>query len=115
MNIAEEIDGKMIKEVLDALLKKAKGYQTEETTEEYSRDGEKDVLTKRKVCKYYVPADISASKLLLDICGTSQQKTYFGMSDDELDAEAVKLFKEYQSLTDKNIYEEVKGEKSEDC
>ncbi len=114
MNIAEEIDGKMIKKVLDALTKKATGYETKEVTEEYTNDGEKDVLTKKKICKYYVPADISAAKLLLDVCGTSQQKSYYGMSDEELDNEAIRLFKEYQSLTDKNIFNEVEGEVGED-
>mgnify|MGYP000007184957 CR=1 FL=1 len=60
-----------------------KVIETKEVTEEYTNDGEKDVLTKKKICKYYVPADISAAKLLLDVCGTSQQKSYYGMSDEE--------------------------------
>lgn len=113
MNIAEEIDGKMIKKVLDALSKKATGYETKETTEEYSSDGKNEVLTKRKVVKHYVPADISAAKLLLEICGTEQDKSFFGMTDEELDNEAIKLFKEYQELTDKDIYSNIKGETSE--
>ena len=114
LNIAEEIDGKMIKKVLDALSKKATGYATKEITEEYSSDGKDEVLTKRKVCKFYVPADISAAKLLLEICGTDQQKSFLGMSDEELDKEAVRLFKQYQDLTDKDIYKEIKGEECED-
>lgn len=114
MNIAEEIDGKMIKKVLDALTKKATGYETKEVTEEYANDGNKDILTKKKICKYYVPADISAAKLLLDVCGSKEQKSYYGMSDEELDKEAIRLFKEYQSLTDKDIFNEVKGEVGED-
>lgn len=113
MNISQEIDDKMVKKVLDALSKKATGYETKETTEEYSNDGNKDILTKKKICKYYIPADISAAKLLLDICGTSQNKSFFGMSDEELDNEAIKLFKEYQNLTDKNIYQDLKGEADE--
>lgn len=114
MKIAEEIDGKMIKKVLDALSKKATGYETKEITEEYSSDGKNEVLTKRKVVKHYVPADISAAKLLLDICGTDEDKSFFGMTDEELDNEAIRLFKEYQELTEKDIYQNIKGEKSED-
>lgn len=114
MKIAEEIDGKMIKKVLDALSKKATGYETKEITEEYSSDGKSEVLTKRKVVKHYVPADISAAKLLLDICGTEEDKSFFGMTDEELDNEAIRLFKEYQELTEKDIYQNIKGEKSED-
>lgn len=113
MNIAEEIDGEMIKKVLKALSKKATGYQTQDVTEEFSSDGTTEVLTKRKVSKYYVPADISAAKLLLDICGSDQEKSYYGMSDEELDGEAVRLFKEYQALTDKDIFKELKGENGE--
>ena len=40
------------KKVLDALTKKATGYETKEVTEEYTNDGEKDVLTKKKICKF---------------------------------------------------------------
>ena len=112
MNVSEEIDGKMIKKVLEALSKKATGYETKEVTEEYSSDND---LIKKKICKYYVPADISAAKLLLEVCGNSQEKSFFGMSDEELDNEAVKLFKEYQELTDKDIFKEMKGESSENC
>lgn len=115
MNISEEIDGAMIKKVLEALRKKATGYDTKEVTEEYAHENDKEVLVKKKVYKFYVPADISAAKLLLDICGTKDEKSFFGMSDEELDQEAIKLFKQYQSLTDKDIYKEIKGELSENC
>ena len=115
LNIAEEIDGKIVKKVLDALTKKATGYETKETTEEYSNDGSKEVLVKRKVLKHYVPADISAIKLLLDICNTKTTQNFFGMSDDELDKEVVRLFKEYQNLTSADIYKQLKGEIGEDC
>jgi len=110
LNISEEVSGNMIKKVLKALEKKATGFECKEVTEEYSTDGQNEVLTKRKVVKHYIPADISAAKLLLEICGTKDEKTFFGMSDEELDNEAIRLFKEYQALTDKNIYLNIKGE-----
>ena len=82
MNIEEEITGEIIKKVLKALEKKATGYECKEITEEYINDGENEVLSKKKIVKHYVPADISAAKLLLEVCGTKDEKTFYGMSDE---------------------------------
>lgn len=112
MNIADEIDVKMIKKVLKSLEKKATGYDCVETTEEYISEDGKDVLVKRKITKHHIPADISATKILLEFCGTGDNKTFLGMSDEELDNEAIRLFKEYQNLTDIDIYQTIKGEKN---
>lgn len=110
MDVSEEIDSKMIKKVLKALEKKATGYDAEETTQEFANENGKDILVKKKVTKHHIPADISAAKLILDICGTSEEKSFLGLSDEELDNEAIRLFKEYQSLTDKNICKIIQGE-----
>lgn len=110
MDILQEIDSTMIKKVLSALEKKATGYDAKETTEEYSADNGKEMLVKKKVTSHHIPADISAAKLLLDICKVDEGKNFYGMSDEELDNEAIKLFREYQSLTDKNLCEIIKGE-----
>ena len=54
------------KELKDLLLQKAKGYDVEEVTEEYSeKDGEL-VLTKKKVTKKFVPPDATYIKMLLE-------------------------------------------------
>ena len=110
MDVSGEIDGKMIKKVLKALEKKATGYDSIETTEEYATENGKEILIKKKVTKHHIPADISATKILLDVCGTKDEKTFFGMSDEELDNEAIRLFKEYQTLTNTDIYKTIKGE-----
>ena len=96
--------------VVDALIKKAVGYSTDEIVEEYVIDDQnKEHLIKKKVTKKFVPADLTASKMLLDYYGT-KENSYENMSDVELDQEAIKLFKEYQSLTNIDITNEIKGE-----
>ena len=110
MDAVEEIDSKMIKKVLKALEKKATGYDIEETTKEYATENGNEILIKKKVTKHHIPADISAAKLIFDICNTSEGNSFLGLSDEELDNEAIRLFKEYQSLTDKNICKIIQGE-----
>lgn len=112
LDVTEEIDSKMIKKVLKALEKKATGYDAEETTKEFATENGNEILIKKKVTKHHIPADISAAKLILDICGSQEGKSFLGLSDEELDNEAIRLFKEYQSLTDKNICEIIKGEET---
>ena len=64
-------------------------------------------LVKKKVTKKFVPADLTASKMLLDYYGT-KTSNYDSMSDVELDREAIRLFKEYQSLSNIDISGELK-------
>jgi hypothetical protein len=74
--------------MLDVLLKKAKGYQVVETTQEYTidEDGNKKLL-KEKVSKKNVPPDISAIKTYLEVCDTE----VYSMTKDELLAEKERL------------------------
>ena len=112
LDVTEEIDSKMIKKVLKALEKKATGYDAEETTKEFATENGNEILIKKKVTKHHIPADISAAKLIFDICGTNEGKSFLGLSDEELDNEAIRLFKEYQSLTDKKLCEIIQGDDS---
>ncbi len=71
----------------DALLKVALGCQVAEVTEEYAEvDGELK-LTKRKKTKRDIPPDLKAVQILL----SSEQKEYATMSDEELEAERLRL------------------------
>ena len=107
-----EINDKELNEIRKALLKKATGYVCEEVTNEYSVDENgKEHLLKKKVSKKYVSCDLSAVKMLLEIF-SENEITYADMSDIELDKEAVKLFKEYQSMTNINLIDQLKGENS---
>ena len=90
-----------------ALLKKAQGFYADEIIEEYVVDDSGvERLQKKKVTKKYVPADLAATKLLLDYFNEKPQE-YEGMTDEELDKEAEKLYKQYLNLkTNSNTNEE---------
>ena len=105
-----ELEATKIKKIKDALIKKAIGYFAEETIEEYQIDEGKEVLVKKKITKKYVPADLSATKMLLDYFGQKDEQDYSNFTDDELDQEAIKLFKEYQSMTNLDLAKQIKEE-----
>ncbi len=82
----------MDEEIINALLKRAKGYTYNEVQEEYTvqEDGE-IALTKRKVMEKYCPPDSSALKTYMDICGERSVETY---TDEELEEEKNRLLKQ---------------------
>lgn len=86
------MSGEEKKELYARMLKKAAGYETEETQEEYSLvDGEM-TLVKRKVTHKEVPPDISALKLLL---GDGEPQP---VSREEIENERKELTKEFFNL-----------------
>ncbi len=72
----------MQQEIIDILLKKAKGYTYDEQQDEYTvrEDGEM-VLIRRKIAKKYSLPDSGALRMYLDICGEREIETY---TDEEL-------------------------------
>ena len=97
----------------DALIKKAVGYDTDEIIEEYVVDEKNNShLIKKKVTKKFVPADLTASKMLLDYYNSAKTNSYENMSEPELDAQVIKLFKEYQQMSNTDILSEIKGEQN---
>lgn len=81
--------------VMNALVKRAVGYTSEETSEEYGLDSDGELkLTKRKVVEKETPADISAAKLLLSI---AQDGDLSSLSDEELEELCDKLRKELKN------------------
>ena len=106
------IEEKSLKNIKSALIKKASGYTTDEIVEEYCVDEGKEIMVKKKITKKYIPADLTAVKMLLDYY-KSDSVDYSGMSDADLDKEAVKLFKEYQQLSSIDLCEALKGEVSD--
>lgn len=78
------------KKLSKALIKRALGYSTKEVVEEFNKDDEKLVLTKRKVTKKSVPADITAVKVLLEMFSDKAQD-FSKMTDEELLCERDKL------------------------
>lgn len=76
--------------MLDVLLKKAKGYEVVETTQEYSYDEEGNKkLLKEKVSTKNVPPDISAIKTYIEMYDSE----VYSMTDEQLNAEKERLIK----------------------
>lgn len=76
--------------MLDVLLKKAKGYEVVETTQEYSYDEEGNKkLLKEKVSKKNVPPDITAIKTYLEMYDSE----VYSMTNEELIAEKERLIR----------------------
>ena len=97
-------------ELKAALLKKAVGYEAEEVQCEYvMADSGELKLAKKKVTTKHYPADISASKMLIENFADSNGPDYSKFSDEELDKEVIKLMREYQKMTDINLAEEAFG------
>lgn len=83
------MDEKTVEKIRAALIKRAVGYDTEETVEEYSSNGEDVTMVRKKVTKKKVPPDITAAKLLLE----EENDGYAEMSDEQLEAEKTRLLK----------------------
>ena len=94
------MNSKTKKEITQALIKKAVGFDSQETVEEFVETEGEVRLLKRKVTTKAVPPDVSAVKLLLDLEG--EEKEIFQLSDEELEAERKRLLK---------ILEDKKGDK----
>lgn len=72
-------------EILDAVVKRACGYEVKETVEEYAVvDGSLE-LVKRKVTTKDVPPDMTAAKMIIDGGGVSD------LTDEQLEAERKRL------------------------
>lgn len=81
-------------EIMDAVVKRACGYEAKEIVEEYAVvDGSLE-LVKRKITVKDVPPDISAAKLIMD-GGTLSE-----LSDEQLEMEKTRLLAELISAED---------------
>lgn len=85
-NKKSEVDQKDLRQ---ALIKKALGFDATEVVEEYVQKDDGDVLmTKRKVTKKSVPPDMTALKILIE---TQEQKPLSNLTDEELEGEKQRL------------------------
>ena len=79
----------------DALLKKAMGYDSSETVEEYSSTDNELTLTKKKVTTKHIPPDTSALKALLELCGIqTADNPLANLTDQQLEEEKQKILKQ---------------------
>ena len=88
-----------------SIVKKALGYNYKEVIDEFSIDGKKKTLIKRKVTTKNVPPDLSAVKMLLEDL-TDEQKDFSNLTDEELVEEIKKTLEKLnfknQTEIDKN-------------
>lgn len=77
----------MEKELMEALYKKAVGYETREVVEEYNDVGD---IVKRKVSTKYIPPDVTALKIYLEESDGGDLKR---LDDNELIKEKERLLK----------------------
>ena len=88
MKESKQTDKEAVKK---ALYKKAVGYASEDTVEEYSDSDGDLVLVKRNVTTKPVPPDIAAIKLVLGLDGGEEDLS--ASSDEELEKRKKKLIK----------------------
>ena len=94
------MEEKTKKEIELALIKRAVGYDAKEVVEEFSKSEEgEERLCKRKVTTKNFPPDVTAAKLLLDM---TEETDLASLSDDELEAEKIKLYKILEELKNEN-------------
>lgn len=78
-------------EILDAVVKRACGYEAQEVVEEYAMvDGSLE-LVKKRITKKDVPPDISAAKMIFD------SNDVDGLSDEQLEIEKRRLLEELKN------------------
>ncbi len=78
-------------EIMDAVIKRACGYEAKETVEEYAVvDGALE-LVKRKITVKDVPPDMTAAKMIFDSGSVSD------LSDEQLEAEKSRLLNELKN------------------
>ena len=80
---------KIYDKIQKALLKRALGYDSSETVEEYAKDGEDMTIVRKKVTKKNVPPDITALKLIID----KDSEPIENLTDEELEKEKLRLLK----------------------
>ena len=79
-------------EILDAVVKRACGYEAKETVEEYAVvDGSLE-LVKRKVTTKDVPPDMTAAKMIIDGGDVSD------LTDEQLETERKRLINQLYNL-----------------
>lgn len=81
--------------MLNALLKKAIGYDAQDVVEEFGIDSDgNEQLSKKKVQIKHIPPDTAAAKLLLECMFKHSLQSIENMSDEELEAEKNRLLEQ---------------------
>ena len=89
--------------LFEILKKKAFGYEIIESIEEFSKGKENDELelVKKKITKKYVPPDINAMKVLMEIKSKNERSEFENYTLEDLEKESEKIKQEiikYENL-----------------
>lgn len=97
------MDKSLDDELCKAVLSKANGCESREVVEEYALDdnGDNIKLVKKKVTTKYLPPDISAVKMLLNMA-QGNAENYANMTDEELISEKNRLLNILKDMEDLN-------------
>lgn len=79
-------------DIINAVFKRACGYEAKETVEEYAAVDGSFELVKRKVTVKDVPPDMTAAKMLFDSVGVSE------LTDEQLEKEKIRLLRELNTI-----------------
>ena len=83
---------KMEKAIQEALLKRAMGYESKETVEEYVSQEDNLTLTKRKITIKQIPPDATALKALLNLTTENgEENSLSDLTDEQLEEEKLKI------------------------
>lgn len=85
----------MTDDIMDAVIKRARGYEARETVEEYSVVEGSLELVKKRVTTKDVPPDMAAAKILFDSGGVDE------LTDEQLETEKRRLLEELGALDKK--------------
>ena len=81
---------KIYEKIQKALLKRALGYDSSETVEEYAKNGDDMTIVRKKVTKKNVPPDMTAVKMLLENFNDSESDLST-LTQSQLQAEKARL------------------------
>lgn len=81
---------KIYEKIKKALLKRALGYDSSETVEEYAKNGEDMTMIRKKITTKNVPPDITAVKMLLENID-DKSNDLSALSQSQLEAEKLRL------------------------
>lgn len=85
------MEDKTIEKIQRALLKRALGYDTSETVEEYALNGEDMTVVRKKITTKNMAPDITAAKILLEKAEEDKKNGYLDMTDEQLESEKNRL------------------------
>jgi len=97
--------------IIEAMYKKAIGYDIDEDSEEIVLDGESEIKNhKKKLSKKHYAPDVTAARACLELFSEEMMNKYERMNEVELLAERNRLLKELETADHKTKLEETNNQ-----